>query len=403
MRRGRIFKRCGSCGARIPDRRCPRCSSETYSWAFVVDMADPGAPRRQTWKGGFKTRAEAVAGMNRLQAEKAEGRYVEPSKLTVGQYLEQWLVSVRGSGAIRGTTWKTYDVAVRVHISPRIGTIALQKLARNQVKELYQELGESGYAKGKAGPRGLSAKAVHNVHLALRKALGDAVADGLLRANPADRTHRLPADRPEMLAWSAQELRAFLASVEGKPLAALWRLAANTGMRRGEVLGTRWQDLDLETCRLAIRQQLVRSGARVVFGPPKTRAGRRLVTLDAGTVATLRAHRSRQAEERLRFGPSYSDRDLVFCRADGSPHDPDVITHQFERDVRSAGRKRIRLHDLRHTHATLLLQANVHPKVVQERLGHSSVMVTIDRYSHVVPNLQEDAATRIGAMVDGSA
>lgn len=150
-----------------------------------------------------------------------------------------------------------------------------------------------------------------------------------------------------------------------------------------------------------VRQQLVRAAETVVFGPPKTKAGRRSISLDPGTVAALGAHQKAQQRGRWQFGEAYQDHGLVFCRPDGHPHDPDVITHQFDRALVKAGVKRIRLHDLRHTHATLLLQANVHPKIVQERLGHSSIVVTLDRYSHVIPNMQDEAAAKIGAVVDG--
>jgi integrase len=401
--------------------------------------------------------------MNEVQAQKEAGTYVQPSKLTVREYLERWLAGGAG-GHLRATTLKTYEVAVRVHLVPRIGDVPLQRLDTATVKAMYRNLRATGYAKhdgperrdhlehiaaryraleearprsavktlvaehgrpestirswvrrcrtlglldeASAPPatevRGLSPKAVHNVHLALVKALNDAVEDGLLRTNPAARAHRLGTGAgPEMSTWSAGELRRFLELTHGDRHGAMWRLAAQTGMRRGEVLGLRWRDVDLERGRLSVRQQLVRNGDAIGFGPPKTTAGRRMITLDPGTVASMLSHRAAQREARQHWGAQHQDQDLAFCRPDGEPHDPDVITHQFESAIANAGVPRIRLHDLRHTHATLLLQANVHPKVVQERLGHSSIKVTIDRYSHVIPNMQDEAAARIGALVDG--
>jgi integrase len=402
MRGGYIFRRCGSCGARVPAAGgCPKCGADSFSWCYRVDVAPPGAARLRKTKGGFKTKGDALEAMARLQTEKADGTYVDHSRLTVGKYLAGWLAGGAG-GHIRPTTWKTYDVAIRVHISPRIGAVALQQLDRVTVRALYQELRTSGLAKG-AAPGGLAAKSVHNIHLTLRKALADALADGLIRSNPADAAHRLPSDRGEMLTWSGAELRTFLAAEADteKGHYALWRLAAQTGMRRGELLGLRWQDFDAPAARVAIRQQLLRSGKAVTFGQPKTKAGRRSISLDPGTVQALEDVRRAQAAERLRLGGGYQDHDLVFCRADGKPHDPDSITHQFELACSRARVKRIRLHDLRHTHATLLLQANVHAKVVSERLGHSSVVVTLDRYSHVLPNMQDEAAAKAGAVLDG--
>lgn len=388
MRRGQVFRRC-RCGARVPERRCPKCGSESFSWTFVVDVAPEGGQRRQIKRGGFATKAEALEKMSELQKEKADGTFVEPSKLTLNAYLRSWLAGVKAD--VRGSTWVSYETAMRLHVGPRLGEVPLQQLTRNQVKGIYAELRESGR----------SPKTVHNTHLALRKALADAVDSGLLRANPAERAHKLPTDRPEMEAWSAEELRAFLARSDGDPNLSLWHLAAYSGMRRGELLGLRWQDVDLDAGQLSVRQQLVRQGEAITFGPPKTKAGRRSISLDGDTVATLRERRARWSADKLHFGEAFGNLDLVFCRPDGKPHDPDVITQQFESACRRAGVKRIRFHDLRHTHATLLLVANVNPKIVMQRLGHSSIVVTMDRYSHVLPGLDQDAAARMAALVSG--
>jgi integrase len=394
MRQGHVFRRCGRCGAKVEDRRCPHCASESFSWAFRIDLAAAGAQRQQRRGSGYKTKAAALAAIAELQVARAAGTHVEPSKMTVAGFLEQWVAGVK----VRASTRTSYEAAVRVHSAPRIGKIPLQQLTRNHVKALYAELAESGRARGRSGG-GLSEKTVHNVHLALRKAFADAVDDGPLRANPADRAHKLPTDRPEMQVWSAEELRTFLDRVEDDDNRALWRLAASTGMRRGEVLGLRWQDVDLTAARLSVRQQLLRTASGLGFGPPKPKAGRRSIALDQLTVGSLRAQRQRWIDNKMRWGEAFEDLDLVFCRANGSALDPDVVTGQFERATKRAGVKTIRLHDLRHTQATLLLQANVHPKVVQERLGHSSVMVTLDRYSHVSPNMQDEAAAKMGAIL----
>jgi len=354
------------------------------TWSYVVDVAHKGAPRAQEMKGGFRTKDEAGKALARLITELEDGTRVEPSKLTVGTYLDQWLAGAKGSN-IRTSTWKSYEVIMRTHVAPELGDVLLQQLTRDQVRAMY----------AKVSAKGRSAKTTHNVHLALRKAFADAVDGGLLRANPAERGHKLSGDRPEMKTWSAAEVRLFLERSADDDNRVAWRLALQTGMRRGELLGLRWQDVDLDASRLSVRQQLVRADDQVMFGPPKTKAGRRSISLDAGTVIALRAHKLRQSPL------SAGKHDLVFARGDGRPHDPDVITQQFESAIRRAGVKRIRLHDCRHTHASLLLEAGIHPKVVQERLGHSSVMVTLDRYSHVVPNMQADAAERIGKVVDG--
>ena len=204
-----------------------------------------------------------------------------------------------------------------------------------------------------------------------------------------------------MKAWSADELGQFLGGVQDTVLFGLWRLAATTGMRRGEILGLRWRDVDLDASFVQVVQQRVRGADGLTYGPPKSAKGRRRIDLDEVTRTALRDHRRQQVEDRLAFGPGYQDGDLVFARADGSPIDPDVLSTMFERNVRRLGLPQIRFQDLRHTHATLALAAGIHPKVVQERLGHSTVSITLDTYSHVVPAMQVDAASRIAAVVDG--
>jgi integrase len=174
-------------------------------------------------------------------------------------------------------------------------------------------------------------------------------------------------------------------------------------MRRGELLGLSWADIDLDRARLTVRRQLIRMGRRTVFGRPKTEAGRRCISLDPNTVEVLRRHKCRRAVTWRDDALSDPDKlDLVFCRPDGNGRDPDVLSHQFGDLVRQAGLPKIRLHDLRHTHATLALQAGVHPKVVQERHGHASVKVTLDTYSHVMPPMHQEAAARVAAIVDGA-
>ena len=173
-------------------------------------------------------------------------------------------------------------------------------------------------------------------------------------------------------------------------------------MRRGEMLGLRWSDLDLDGATLSVQQTRIRGAEGLAYGSPKTAKGRRRIALDAATVVALRAHRRAQAAERLLAGSIWQDEDLVFCRQDGQPLDPDSVSQSFERLGARAGLPRIRLHDARHTAASLLLAAAVHPKVVQERLGHATIATTLDTYSHVLPGLGEDAAERLAAAIDGA-
>jgi integrase len=259
-------------------------------------------------------------------------------------------------------------------------------IAAAMLNRLYGELGER-----------LAPRTVRGVHTVLRQALSDAVAWQRLPRNPADRA------KPPSLAslgeipprtWSARELDDFLSHVRDDRLYAAWRVGAMTGLRRGELLGLDWDAVDLDAGRLAITRTLIEGKGAPRFSEPKTKRGRRSVALDDGTVEALREHRERQLDERVAWGPAYHDHGLVFCREDGTPLWPRTFSRSFDHHVRAAGLPKIRLHDLRHTHATLALEAGVHPKVVQERLGHATIAITLDTYSHAIPALQEDARRR---------
>ncbi len=202
-------------------------------------------------------------------------------------------------------------------------------------------------------------------------------------------------------AWQAEDLNSFLETVKADRLYPLWRTLALTGLRRGEALGLLWQDVDLKAGRLTIRRSLVPVNAAVVVSEPKTRRGHRSVTLDPVTVSVLKTWRRRQREESLQWGPAWTSTGLVFTREDGTAYRPERITQMFAGLVKKAKVPRITVHGLRHTHATLALAAGVHPKVVSDRLGHSTVAHTLDVYSHAVPSMEEEAAVRIAALVTG--
>jgi integrase len=241
------------------------------------------------------------------------------------------------------------------------------------------------------------------IHVVVHKAWGDAVKWQILSRNVADSTTPPRPQTKEPKTWTADDLRAFLGHIEGDRLSAAYFLAATTGLRRGEVLGLRWCDLDLAAPRLSVIQTLISVGGAASFSTPKTARGRRAVALDSTTVSALRAHRIRQLEERMALGLGAPSTDgLVFADIDGGPLHPSRFSEGFDRLVKAAGAPRINFHGLRHTHATLALAAGIHPKVVSDRLGHSTIAVTLDLYSHTVPGLEEAAAEKVAALVFGS-
>ena len=248
--------------------------------------------------------------------------------------------------------------------------------------------------------RGLAPKTVRNVHSLVRSALRDAVTWGPVTRNVASSIKPPRVAQSEMATWSAQQLRAFLDHVAEDRLYAAWLLLATTGMRRGEALGLQWRDVSLDRARLSVRQALVLVGNEPALQEPKTAKGRRSIPLPPQTVAALKAHEAAQAQERLALGADYDNsRDLVFRRPDGTCVHPSSLSRRFEALVRQTRLPEIRLHDLRHTFATLALQAGVPVKVVSEMRGHASVTITYDTYSHVIPGMAEDATSKVAALL----
>ncbi len=398
MRRGTIYRRCTKCGRKVPKKTCPGCGYDRSSWAYVVDTGHVGGKRRQQSKSGFATKAEASTALANVQVSVSQGTHVEPARVTVGQFLlERWLPAA--GATVRPTTLLNYEVHVRRHVIPHIGEVRLQLLTGADLNRLYAGLTESGRVDGRGG---LAATTVHHVHATIHRALRDAVRWGLLVRNPADAAdppRRSTSDVSELRTWTAKELSSFLSLTEGDRLHTAWVVLGTTGLRRGELLGLKWTDIDLDGGQLSVRRALVAVGYETRISEPKTRRGRRVVSLDQVTVSALRNHRKQQLEERMAWGPAWHDTEFVFTREDGTLNHPSRLSKQFEKLVDQSGLPRIRLHDLRHTHATLALMAGIHPKVVSERLGHANVSITLDTYSHAIPAMQADAAERIAALV----
>lgn len=368
-------------------------------WAFVVDVGrDPATgKRRQTTKGGFPTRVAAERALRQVLGRVDDGSYTPESNLTLGEYLEQWLATAKPN--LRPTTFGGYTRSVS-HIVWKLGHVRLTELSPLQIEKAYAELIEQG----RYG-RPLSAKSVRNVHTALRRALGDAERLGVIARNAARMARPPTYHRPEMQTWSAEDLGRFLQHAQNDRLHAAFVLLATTGMRRGEVMGLRWRDVNFDGGWLSVEQTLTTVDDRILIGPAKTPRSRRRIALDPATLATLRRHRVAQAEERLAAGELWvDDNDLVFRQEDGAPVHPDVLTRRFKRLAAEAGLPKLRgPHNLRHTWATLALQSGIHPKVVSDRLGHATIAITIDTYSHVVPSLDLDAANVVASRILGAA
>ncbi len=369
------------------------------SWAIVFDLGrDSSGRRRQKWHTVHGTKCDAERELTRLLNDRNTGAYVEPSRMTVREYLQQWLKDC-AQHTVSPKTFERYEEIINGHVSLALGGVKLCKLQPLQIQAFYSEALVRGR---KDGSGGLSAQTVLHFHRVLHKALGQAVKWQLLVRNPADAVQAPRPDKKEMLVLNEHETSQLLENLEGGRLHMPVALAVSLGLRRGEILALRWQDIEFDTGKVTIRQSLEQTGRGLRFKEPKTYRSRRYVTLPSFTVEILRRHKIAQAKERLSLGPAYVDHDLICPRADGKPWAPASFSAEFTKMIRRTDLPQIRFHDLRHTHATQLLRQGVHPKIVSERLGHSKVGLTLDTYSHVVPGMQEEAAQKIDAVL-GSA
>jgi integrase len=364
------------------------------TWTYVVDVGhDATGRRRQTSKGGFPTKKEAQTALNVAINALQQGTYVEPTAITVDHFLrDRWLPAAKGT--IRPTTYSSYEMHVRCYLAPAFGHLRLQQVTPLAINAFYGEL-----LKGWNGRAALSPATVRRIHATLHRALRDAVRWQLIVRNPAGAADPPRARRPDMKVWTPAQLHVFLSDAADDRHFTLWLFYILTGVRRGEALALRWSDVDLAAGTAAIRRSLVPVDHGLVFGEPKTDRGRRLIGIDMALVAALRQHWRHQATERLRIGVAFDEDDLVFAHADGRPLHPERVSRWFSKVVGTTGAPPIRLHDLRHLHATLALAAGVAPRVLADRLGHSTTAVTTDTYQHVLPDLDHDAARRVAELV----
>lgn len=356
-----------------------------YSVVVELDRDPVTGKRRREWHSGYRTKRNAEAARVEILGRLQRGEHVAPSKLTLGEYLEERWLPARES-QLSPSTYASYASNISYHVVPAIGGARLQGLSADTLTRFYGELGKPRQANGEKR-RALSARTRRYVHAIIHKALADALRWDLVTRNVADAASAPSAKAaraPIPTTWTPAELAAFLEGTRETRLGPLWALYAATGLRRAGALERRWSDLDLDAGQLTVGEKGGKSHS---------------IALDAGTVAVLRGVRKRQAAEKLALGPAYRDDGYIFCREDGVRYSPDYITRAFREAVAATELPRIRLHDLRHTWATLALRAGVNPKVVSERLGHYSAAFTLDRYQHVTQGLDQDAAERVAQLL----
>ncbi len=362
------------------------------SWTLFVDLGrDPETGKRKqkllTVRG---TKKDAEKEMRTVLTRIEGGVYVKPTKLTVGEYLKQWLESYVATN-VTPKTQDRYEGIIRAHLIPAFGMLELTALHPQHIQSYYSQALKSGRKDGKGG---LSARTVRYHHMVLYEALKHAVKYGLLIRNVAEAVDPPIPEYKGITIIDSDRVRELLQAAKETPYYACIFTAVYTGMRRSELLGLRWCDVDLELATLSIVQTLHQTqNGKYVIGKPKTKGSSRMIAMSPSLAILLREQKQNRELDRMLLGKPILPEDLVFSNPDGSPLRPNTVSRAFEKIARSLGLK-MRFHDLRHAHATLMLRQGVHPKIVSERLGHSSVAITLDIYSHVLPGLQEAAASK---------
>ncbi len=363
------------------------------SWSVIVYLGrNPETGKKQRKWYTHATRREAEAQLAQLLVQVQAGGGVPPTRLRAGDYLEQWLRDY-AVGALAPSTLMSYTRIIHRHLIPGLGKVPLARLTAQAIQWYVSQ----------ASNRGLSSTTALYHYRVLHEALQHAVRWGVLIRNPADFVDPPRRRRLEMRVWDEEQVRLFLAEAKrSSPHYSLYLAAVLTGMRQGELLALRWKDVNFAQAIASIQQTFYRLNGKLIFREPKTAKARRTVALSPALIEELHRHRDAQTRNRDLWGPEYEDRDLVFCQSNGKPlHAHNLVERDFKRLIQRTGLPRIRFHDLRHSHATHLLRAGVHPKVVQERLGHSTPAFTLAVYSHVLPGIQEEAARIVEARLLG--
>lgn len=390
-------------GSVVKDKRSTDPRRPQYR-VVIEERTDDGKRRRRwhsdpTTGSAFTSKRAAEEYLAHLVTTVATGVYVPPTKETLDSWLDTWLAIMKPN--LKPSTYASYERVLRVHVRPSLGSLPLRKITAADLDRLYASMlsgGRSDHREGEA----LSPRTVRYCATILGRALKDAMRKGLIQRNPAELADPPRAGKTAPgaeKAWRAADLHAFLDATADDYYGPVWAFLAATGCRRGEALGLRWSDVDLEGKRASLVQSVQKVAGKVIVGEVKTASSRRRIALDEATVDMLRAVRRRQAEQRLMVGPAWHDADLVFTGPDGHPLHPETVTRQFAATVTRLGLPKITLHGLRHTWASLALAAGIHAKVVQERLGHANVGITLNIYSHVAPVMHDDAAEQVAALV----
>lgn len=366
-----------------------RVGKRTISWYCIFDLPpDPATGKRRQKRVSAPTKKKAEQKARDILHAADRGHYTADGRMLVRDYLPKWLENF-GQGAWEKTTYWRAAGIVDNHLIPEIGDLQLERVTTGVLTDLYRRKLDSG----------LSTRTVRYIHSIARQAFGHAVTWRHILYNSAAEASPPKLVQKDMKVWNEADIERFLDAAHTSRYYPAFVLALLTGLRRGKLLSLRWSDVDLDRAELMVRQALKDDNGTLYFGPPKRHRSRRPIALSGDAVAVLRRHRAEQNRERLAAGAAWEDYDLVFATELGTPVQPSNFGRTFRAVVKRAGVTYIRPHDMRHTHATLLLTNGTHTKVVSERLGHASSAFTMDVYSHVLPDMQREAADQLDGLL----
>lgn len=359
--------------------------AKTNKWYFAINYKENGKYKKML-RRGFKTKKEAEAAMIEAQNALNKGTYVEPSKTLYADFMKNWLKDKETT--VKKSTLETYAYLVNSFIIPHLGQTELSKITPRQIQTLYNDLKTSNR---------LSDENIRKIHTIINESLNKAFKWEMIVRNPATLVEAPKVAKKEIEVWNEEEIHRFLSFAKGSRYYAAFLLALTTGMRQGEILGLRWKDIDEENRTISVVQTLSHKGKILSVGA-KTASGNRQISIDEVTLNQLLPLKLKYKEEKMANRPIYQDHDLVIRTSIGTPVSPRNLLRSFYSIIEKAQVKKIRFHDLRHTHASLMLKQGVNPKIVAERLGHANVKITLDTYSHLLPNLQKETADEFGKM-----
>lgn len=365
-------------------------------YSIIVDLGrDSEGKRKQKWFNGYKTKKEAEKALTTVLHQLQNNTYIEPSKLTVADYLTNWLETYVDVN-LSPTTIAGYRVNIIKHVIPKLGNIQLQKLQSYHIQELYNEKLLKGRIDNTGG---LSAKSVVYIHRVLRKALQQAVKMQLLQRNVADFIELPKVKRFNPTILNDTQIQNMLNAIRETSYYLPVLLAIFAGLRRGEVLGLRWCDIDLEKKTIAIFQNVIPTSSGVIITTPKTEKSNRTILLSESIIVEILKHKEGQEDIKKELAEIYQNHDLINCRMDGTPLNPSTFSSDFADILKKHGLPHVRFHDLRHINATLMLKNKIPAKVASERLGHSSIGITLDLYSHVLSEMQQEAVDKLDDVI----